>query len=88
MKCYDFDKAKKLIEENKDQISEASLGMHEDWSWTAITIYEGGSFIKDLPSTSESKSRYDEYKDKRKMGMGLLSDESMQYSDIMIAGIF
>lgn len=48
MKNYDYLKAKKLIEENKDKISEAILGMSEDWFWTAETVFENGNFVIDL----------------------------------------
>lgn len=48
MKTYDYEKAVKLINENKDSIESASLGMHEDWFWTAETVFENGLFTKDL----------------------------------------
>ncbi|MEK5175124.1 hypothetical protein NST63_18155 [Heyndrickxia sp. FSL W8-0496] len=48
MKKYDFKKAIRLIEENKSNLIEASMGMHEDWFWTADTIFENGKFVKDL----------------------------------------
>jgi len=48
MKTYDFKKAKKLIGYHADDILSASLGMHEDWYWTAETVWEDGKYIKDL----------------------------------------
>ena len=48
MKSYDFAKAKKFIEDNISSINRASLGMDEDWFWTAETIFENGSFTKNL----------------------------------------
>lgn len=48
MKNYDFNKAKQLIEENKENLESASLGMHEDWFWTAETIWENGEYKKEL----------------------------------------
>lgn len=48
MKQYDFKKAATLIEENKDNLVSASLGMHEDWSWTANTVFEDGEFSVDF----------------------------------------
>lgn len=34
-KEYDFLKAKQIIEDNQKTLVEASLGMQEDWFWTA-----------------------------------------------------
>lgn len=48
MKQYDYLKAKKYIEDNADSILEASLGMDEDWFWTAETVFAAGEFVKDL----------------------------------------
>jgi hypothetical protein len=48
VKRYDFKKAVALIEREKDQISEASLGMYEDWFWSAETVFEKGEFCKEL----------------------------------------
>lgn len=48
MKYYDYQKAKNYIEQHKDEIEEASLGMDEDWLWTAETIFEDGKFTVDL----------------------------------------
>ena len=53
MKLYDFNKAKQLIEANRDNLSEASLGMHEDWFWTADTIFEDNEFVKELNDNTE-----------------------------------
>lgn len=46
MKYYDYARAKKLIEENQFNLESASLGMYEDWWWTAKTIYEDGKYKK------------------------------------------
>lgn len=51
MKYYDVAKAKKLIEDNISSINSASLGMDEDWFWTAETIFEDGAFTIDLENT-------------------------------------
>lgn len=45
---YDFKKAKQFIEENKESIESASMGMHEDWFWTAETIFKDGEYLVDL----------------------------------------
>lgn len=87
-KNYDFEKAKTLIEKHKSDIVSASLGMHEDWFWTAETVYEGGEYKKMLPANEYANQKYDEYIGKRKSGMSLLSDERLSYSDIMVAGIY
>lgn len=31
MKYYDFNKAVAIIEQHKENLKEASMGMHEDW---------------------------------------------------------
>lgn len=48
MKYYDYKKAKTYIEQHKDEIAEASLGMEEDWFWTAEAIFKDGKFTVDL----------------------------------------
>lgn len=50
MKKYNFERAKQLIEKHPDAVS-ASLGMHEDWFWTAEEIWnkESGFVITDGP---------------------------------------
>lgn len=50
MRMYDYKKAKRLIEENASDIVSASLGMHEDWFWTAETIWENGTFTESFLS--------------------------------------
>lgn len=52
MKKYDFKKAIQIIEENKDSIQAASLGMHEDWFWTAEPIFGDGEFTKQFEDDS------------------------------------
>lgn len=49
MKVYDYKKARKIIKET-DGVKSASLGMYEDWSWTAETVWEDGKFTKKLLS--------------------------------------
>ena len=44
MRMYDFKKAKKIIEKNKDNLIRAALGMHEDWFWTSKTVWENGKY--------------------------------------------
>lgn len=40
MKYYDYYKAKRLICENKVDLVEATLGMYQDWYWTAEPIWD------------------------------------------------
>lgn len=51
MKKYDFKKAKALIKKHKDTLKEAALGMHEDWFWTAETIWTNGKYTRKLPDS-------------------------------------
>ncbi len=53
MKNYDYSKAKELIEKHSSDLQEASLGMHEDWGWTAETIWEDGEYKKNLDEKPE-----------------------------------
>lgn len=48
MKMFDFAKAKQIIEENKDSLEVASMGMQEDWFWTGETVWEEGKFTQEL----------------------------------------
>lgn len=44
MKFYDFAKITAFIEQHKNQIASVTLGMYEDWWWTAETIWENGNY--------------------------------------------
>ena len=59
MKTYDFLKAKQLISENAENLVSASLGMHEDWAWTAETIWENGNYKSDFPTDEESLEKHE-----------------------------
>lgn len=49
MASYDFEKAKQIIKlYKKDGLTQASLGMGEDWYYTAETVWEDGKYIKKL----------------------------------------
>lgn len=98
MKSYDFKKAKAIIEENKDILESASLGMHEDWYWTAETIWEDGEFKRELLDNSEELEEL--FIAKSKEGLRMLSntkDENglseinadyKKYSAHRIAGLY
>ena len=45
---YDYKKAKLFIENNKNNIKAAALGMLEDWFSTAEIIFKDDKFIVDL----------------------------------------
>lgn len=88
MKYYDFDKAKKLIEDHRDSLNEANLGMYEDWFWTAERIFKCGAFDRDLPDNKTALEKHGNYLEKRRGGMSLFIEESKSFNDIMIGGIY
>lgn len=45
-KYYDNKIIRDFIEKNKDEIEEVSVGMAEDWGWTASTIWENRRLCK------------------------------------------
>lgn len=53
MKIYDYAKAKRLIEEAGEKLQSASLGMHEDWFWTADEIWADGTYKMELSDDVE-----------------------------------
>lgn len=73
MKTYNFEKAKQLISENSENLVSASLGMHEDWSWTASIIWEDGEYKRELPDNADELETL--YREKRKNGMSMFSGE-------------
>jgi hypothetical protein len=48
MKYYDYERATALIEENKENLQCAYLGMSQDWSWTADEVWSNGEYTKIL----------------------------------------
>ena len=73
MKTYDFSKAKQLIKENAENLVSASLGMHEDWGWTAQTIWENGEFKHELPENADEME--EQYIKARKKGLRMYLSE-------------
>lgn len=59
MRTYDFLKAKQLISENAENLVSASLGMHEDWAWTAETIWENGNYKSDFPTDEAALEKHE-----------------------------
>jgi hypothetical protein len=47
-KTYDFAAALKYIQTNSDYLDSVSLGMQEDWFWTAETVYEDERLTREL----------------------------------------
>ena len=62
MKYYDYDKARRIIEAEKEGLDRADLGIHEDWFWTADTIYEDGKYVRDIPSNEKALKANEKYK--------------------------
>lgn len=52
IKKYNFKEIKKFLDKHKHLIKEASLGIHEDWFWTAEVIFKEGKYINDLQETT------------------------------------
>lgn len=54
MRKYDYSKAIEIIGSNLLKgLTEASMGMAEDWWWTAVTVWEDGGFVQDLAKRPE-----------------------------------
>lgn len=53
MRKYDFAKAHDFIEAEKEVLTEAILGMHEDWFWTAETIWKNGKYAVNLATVTK-----------------------------------
>lgn len=52
MKYYNPKLIKQFIDEHKDTVATVSVGMEEDWFWTAETIFEDGETSTDLSGDS------------------------------------
>ena len=97
MKYYDYKKAKQIITENQQNLKRASLGMHEDWFWTAETIWENGEFKHELPDNAmelenihikKRKAGMSVFlKEKDEMGLSKFNNEYFDTSKHRIAGI-
>lgn len=77
MKSYNYDLAIKIVDifSSLNTLKEASLGMHEDWFWTAHTIWEDGEWKINLLSNEEADKMYSEFIEKRNNGMKMFLDE-------------
>lgn len=47
MKNYDYAKATEYINKHGDEIESVTLGMHEDWFWTAEAVWKNGEYTED-----------------------------------------
>jgi hypothetical protein len=73
MKTYDYKKIKQLIEENKSEIISVSAGMHEDWFWTAETIWENGKYLHELPDNADEL--HEKFIEARNKGLSMFLKE-------------
>lgn len=59
MRYYDYKKAKETIKNHLDnpgrygKLISASLGMQEDWNWTAETIWHNGKYLVKLTDKTD-----------------------------------
>ena len=86
MRYYDFQKAKEIIFKHEENLSEASLGMHEDWAWTAETVWENGKYVRELPENADALNK--EYEGLREQGVSIFDDSMDKFNVILIGGIY
>lgn len=96
MKYYDYNKARSIIAEYQSTLKTSSLGIREDWCWTAETIWEDGKYSKHLfegDIVSQSKihrdvlaKRLEGIKDWKER-FAIRDEFSKEFGDIDIAGI-
>ena len=86
MRYYDFQKAKEIIFKHEENLSEASLGMHEDWAWTAETIWENGKYIRELPENADALNK--EYEGLKEQGVSMFDDSMKKFNAILIGGLY
>ena len=91
MKLYDFDLVKQIIKQFNDlgMLHEATLGMQEDWVFSAEQIWFNGKYIKEFPDNWKERQdeyeaqRWDELSEKHQSLTELFDD----YDDVLVAGI-
>lgn len=61
MKFYNYELAKTIVETflSLDVLDSATLGIHEDWWWSAETIFEDERWVADLCSNEELEYAYE-----------------------------
>jgi hypothetical protein len=89
MKHYDFKKAFQFIEERKENIQSALLGMHEDWFWTADSIFDNGEYTKELflGDLESENCKYNEAAKNREANGEMIWDVMKRYAHILINGV-
>lgn len=75
MKNYDYKLARKIIETflKFDDVKSVSMGMQEDWFWTAQTVWENGEYLHALPENADESEA--QYKKERENGLSIFLDE-------------
>lgn len=53
MRNYDYKQVRELIKKHADELLEATLGMHEDWFWTASTVWKNGKYTQRLTKNTK-----------------------------------
>ena len=73
MKNYNYDLATKIVNKfiELDVLETASMGMHEDWFWTAQTIWEDKEWKVEFLSNKDADKMYSEFKEARKNGLSM-----------------
>ena len=54
MKYYSTKIIREFIETHKEEIDAVECGMHEDWGWTAETVFSDGDYDTDMNGASVS----------------------------------
>lgn len=88
MQYCDFDKARRLIAEHAETLAEASLGMAEDWFWTAETVWKGGAFTRELfdGDVTEENKRYKALLEGAE-GLDARNAVREQFASLLVGGI-
>ena len=93
MKNYNYDLAIKIVNtfNELDLLDEASMGMHEDWFWTAQAVWKDGEWQVNLLSNEDADKMYEEFIEKRKNGLRIFLDkcnpEYEKYSSCQLGGL-
>lgn len=77
MKNYNYDLATRIVNKlvELDVLENASMGMHEDWFWTAETIWEDGEWKVNFLSNEDADKMSEEFNKKRTEGLRIYLDE-------------
>ena len=89
MAKYDFKLAIRIVNEldKKGLIVSASLGMEEDWFWSAEEIWnKNDQYQRDLPDNADEL--FEQYMKERKEYGSILDERLCKYDNILIGGIY